>query len=139
MNGLSAMKRTASTSSSIFAVSSAITFLSGNSMPAVIAFGPSPGHSPRNTVVSWVELLRDPTSFEPVLGRAKELDPTYIDRTKRFLCGNPVRRRWAFAHHVGRRCEWLMCHVLIPPPMYAGHPAQSILPARGSRLPHYSL
>src|SRR3977135_997382 len=36
MNGLSVMKRTASTSSSIFAVSSAITFLSGKPMPAVI-------------------------------------------------------------------------------------------------------
>src|SRR6516162_4377360 len=37
MNGLSAMNRTASTSSSIFAVSSAITFLSGNSVPTVMA------------------------------------------------------------------------------------------------------
>src|SRR5262245_34653188 len=36
MNGLSVMKRTASTSSSIFAVSSAITFLSGKPMPAAM-------------------------------------------------------------------------------------------------------
>src|SRR5262249_30346725 len=37
MNGRSAMKRTASTSSSILAVSSAITFLSGKPVPAVIS------------------------------------------------------------------------------------------------------
>src|SRR6478735_22060 len=36
MNGLCVLKRAASTSSSIFAVSSAITFLSGKPMPAVI-------------------------------------------------------------------------------------------------------
>ena len=36
MNGLSSMKRTASTSSSILAVSSAITFLSGNPRPIVM-------------------------------------------------------------------------------------------------------
>ena len=38
MNGLSAMKRTASTSSSIFAVSSAMVLRSGISLAAVISF-----------------------------------------------------------------------------------------------------
>src|SRR5262249_55560360 len=36
MNGRSAIKRTASTSSSILAVSSAITFLSGKPLPAIM-------------------------------------------------------------------------------------------------------
>src|SRR6516164_807783 len=40
MNGLSAMKRTASTSSSILAVSSAMTFLSGKTVPALMPVPP---------------------------------------------------------------------------------------------------
>ena len=50
MNGLSSMKRTASTSSSILAVSSAITFLSGNPRPIVMV----------DTILTSHDLIRKP-------------------------------------------------------------------------------
>src|SRR5712671_5355192 len=55
MNGLSVMKRTASTSSSILAVSSAITFLSGKPRPAVIMSLPSRYDLPRNGLAAAID------------------------------------------------------------------------------------